>query len=101
MSYMKVKTAHLASSATFEQEQEYITMLHEVLQKLWQIDPNMIVYNWEDINAVPLSRNSILPKNKNSASAYANSAFLKQRQAAWVRMHNGHKKASIISNSPL
>ena len=93
MSYMKLKTARLASAATFEQEQEYITMLHEALQKLWQIDPDLILYNWEDINAAPLSRNSVLPKNKNSASAYVNGAFLKQGQAAWIRMHVGHNKS--------
>jgi len=93
MTYMKIKTARLISSTTFEQEQEYVTMLHEALNKMWQVDSDMLVYHWDDINAPPLTKNSTLPTNKNSASTYVNGAFLRQGQAAWIRLHVGHNKS--------
>ena len=93
MSYMKLKTARLASDTTFEQEQEYIVMLHETFQKLWQIDPDLILYKWDDIHASPLSRTSKLPTNKMSASNYVNGAYLKRGECAWIRMYVGHNKS--------
>jgi hypothetical protein len=93
MSYMKLKTARLASDTTFEQEQEYIAMLHETFHKLWQLDPDLILYKWDDSNAPPLSRTSKLPTNKMSAGAYVNGAYLKRGECAWVRMYVGHNKS--------
>jgi hypothetical protein len=101
MSFMKLKTARLATDTTFEQEQEYITMVHETFQKLWQIDPDLILYKWDDINASPLSRTSKLPTNKMSAGAYINGAYLKRGECAWVRMYVGHNKSMESFEDPL
>jgi hypothetical protein len=92
MTFMKLKTARITAEGQYEQEQEYITMLHDFLKKLWSIDPDVIIHQWNDMNAVPLKRTSTLPTNKNSASAYINGAYLRQGQCAWVRFLMGHNK---------
>ena len=76
MTFMKFKTARITAKGQYEQEQEYITMVHDLLKKLWQIDPDVILHQWNNMNAVPLKRTSILPTNKNAASTYINGAFL-------------------------
>jgi hypothetical protein len=62
-------------------------MLHDILKKIWQIDPDAILYQWHDLNGAPLKHTNTLPKNKNSSAVYVNGAFLHQGQSAWVRMH--------------
>jgi hypothetical protein len=74
--FMKVKMARITAEGQYEQEKEYITMVHDLLKKLWQIDPDVILHQWNDTDAVPLKKTSTLPTNKNSAATYINGAFL-------------------------
>jgi hypothetical protein len=94
--YMKFRTARITAESAFEQEKEYVKMLLDLLKKVWQLDPDAILYQWNDLNGAPLKRTSTPPTNKNSASAYINGAFLRQGQSAWVRMHLGHNKSVDI-----
>ena len=98
--HMKFKSARITAEGQYEQEKEYITMVHELLKKLWQIDPDVILHQWNDMNAVPLKKTSTLPTNKNAASAYINGAFLRQGQCAWVRMLMGHNKNDESFSDP-
>jgi hypothetical protein len=98
--YMKFRSACITAENAFEQEKEYIKMLHDVLKKIWQIDPDAILYQWNDPNGAPLKRMGTLPKNKNSSAAYVNGAFLRQGQSAWVRMHLGHNKPVDTFDDP-
>jgi hypothetical protein len=100
MTFMKFKTARITAEGQYEQEQEYITMIHHLLKKLWSIDPDAIIHQWNDMNAVPLKRTSTLPTNKNAASAYINGAFLRQGQCAWVRFLMGHNKNDESFSEP-
>ena len=76
-------------------------MLQDLFNKMWEVDPDMILYNWDDVNAPALTRNSKLPKNKNAATMYINGAYLKLGQSAWLRMHAGNNKhADIFEESP-
>ena len=98
--YMKFRSARITAEGAYEQEKEYIKMLTDLLKKIWQIDPDAILYQWNDLNASPLKRTSKLPTNKNSASAFINGAFLRQGQSAWVRMHLGHNKSVDTFDEP-
>jgi hypothetical protein len=92
MTFMKFKTSRITANGQYEQEKEYITMIHDLLKKLWQIDPDVILHQWNDMNALPLKKTSTLPTNKNSASTFVNGAYLKQGECAWVRILMGHNK---------
>lgn len=98
--YMKFRSARITAEGAYEQEKEYIKMLTDLLKKIWQLDPDAILYQWNDLNAAPLKRTSKLPTNKNSASAFINGAFLRQGQSAWVRMHLGHNKSTDTFDEP-
>jgi hypothetical protein len=98
--YMKFKTSRITAENQYEQEQEYVKMIHDLLKKLWQLDPDVILHQWNDINAVPLKRSSTLPTNKTAASSFINGAFLRQGQCAWVRILMGHNKSVDTFSDP-
>jgi hypothetical protein len=98
--FMKFKSARITAEGQYEQETEYIKMVHELLKKLWQLDPDIIIHQWNDVNAVPLKRTSTLPTNKNAASAFINGAYLRQGQCAWVRFLMGHNKNTDTFSEP-
>ena len=99
--YMKFKTARITAESQFEQEQEYVKMVHDLLKKIWQLDPDVIIHQWNDVNAVLLKRTSKLPTNKNTASAFINGAYLRQGQCAWCRFHMGHNKSIDTFSEPV
>jgi hypothetical protein len=98
--YMKFKTSRITADSQYAQETEYITMVHDLLKKLWQLDPDIILHQWNDVTAVPLKRTSTLPSNKNAASTFINGAFLRQGQCAWVRILMGHNKSVETFSDP-
>jgi hypothetical protein len=98
--YMKFKTARITAESQYEQENEYIKMVHDLLKKLWQLDPDVIIHQWNDVNAVPLKRTSTLPTNKNAASAFINGAYLRQGQCGWCRFYMGHNKSVDTFSEP-
>jgi hypothetical protein len=98
--FMKFKTARITADGQYEEEKEYIAMLHELLKKLWQIDSDVILHQWNDMNAIPLKKTSTLPTNKNAAATYINGTFLQQGQCAWVRILMGHNKNAESFSDP-
>lgn len=95
--FFKIRLPKMASKELGEQETEVLSNFKTLTGKLWETDPQLLIYPWVDSMATkPLKKGGPLPTNRDVLKLYADNIYLMQGKSPWLKLRAGHTKEHEI-----
>jgi hypothetical protein len=91
--FFKIRLPKMQSKELGKQENEVIANFKSLTGKLWEINPQLLIYPWIDsIATKTLKKGGPLPTNCDVLKLYADNIYLMQGKSPWLKLRAGHTK---------
>jgi hypothetical protein len=95
--FIKLKLAKINNDNITDQEEEASTCLKNIMDKIWSIDPSVLIIPWrEDSIDKPLSSKKEFPRSRDQMTKFVDRMWIEKSKNAYCRMlltHNNEREA--------